>query len=66
MASTSQARKEYLAEYVKKNQRQFMLKVNRIHEPEMVEWLESKDSIQAYLKELIRKDMKANSAHDAE
>ena len=48
---------EYDIKYVKQNQRQFMLKVNRIHNPEMVEWLESKDNVQAYLKELIQRDM---------
>ncbi len=53
----------YDNEYIKKNQRQFMLKVNRIHEPEIIEWLESKDSVQTYLKELIRKDMQQNQSN---
>ena len=58
-------RRKYEVEYVKKNLRQFMLKLSRLYEPEMVEWLESKDNVQAYLKELIRKDME-ESGHAPE
>ena len=43
--------------YIKENQRQFLFKVNRKNEPEMVEWLESKEHIQSYIKQLIRDDM---------
>lgn len=50
-------RTQYMIDYIKQNQRQFMLKVNRIHDPEMIEWLESKGNVSGYLKELIRKDM---------
>ena len=49
--------KQYNLDYVKNFQRQFMLKCNRKTEPELVEWLESKENIQTYLKELIRKDI---------
>ena len=49
--------KAYNAKYIKENQRQFMLKVNKLLDPEMVTWLESKDNIQQYLKQLIREDM---------
>lgn len=55
-------KQQYDNEYVKKNQRQFMLKVNRIHEPDLVDWLESKPAIQTYLKELIRADMEKSSS----
>lgn len=48
--------------YIKENQRQFMLKVNRIHDADMVTWLESQSSIQTYLKNLIREDMEKHSA----
>lgn len=51
-------RKAYNIEYIKNFQRQFMLKVNRKTEPEMVEWLESQESVQTYLKQLIQEDMK--------
>ena len=50
----------YSIEYIRNVQRQFMLKVNRRLDPDMVEWLESKDNVQAYLKELIRKDMESS------
>ena len=50
-------RKAYNIEYIKNFQRQFMLKVNRKTEPEMVEWLESQESVQTYLKQLIQEDM---------
>lgn len=50
-------RKAYNIEYIKNYQRQFMLKVNRKTEPEMVEWLESQESVQTYLKQLILEDM---------
>ena len=53
--------KQYNLEYVKKFQRQFILKVNRNTEPDMVAWLESQDSIQTYIKSLIRKDMEART-----
>ena len=52
----------YDNEYIKANQRQFLLKVNRIHEADMVKWLESQKSIQTYLKALIRADMEKQSA----
>ena len=54
-------RKQYNIDYIKANQRQFMLKVNRIHEADMVEWLEGKENVQAYLKQLIREDMEKQS-----
>lgn len=50
-------RKAYNIEYIRNYQRQFMLKVNRKTEPEMVEWLESQESVQTYLKQLILEDM---------
>ena len=60
MSPVSEHQKQYNSGYVKENLRQFMLKVNRKLDPDMVEWLESKDNVQAYLKELIRKDMESN------
>ena len=57
-------RNQYNTDYVRNYQRQFMLKVNRKNDPDMVDWLESKESIQAYLKELIRKDMERTSSKD--
>lgn len=53
----SESRRQYNLDYVKQFQRQFMLKVNRNTDPEMVAWLESQENVQAYLKQLIREDM---------
>lgn len=47
----------YNIEYDKANQRQFALRVNKIHDGDMIEWLEAQSSIQGYIKDLIRKDM---------
>ena len=57
MSPVSEKRVKYETQYIRENQRQFMLKVNRKLDPEMVEWLESQENVQAYLKQLIREDM---------
>lgn len=54
-------RKNYLLEYAKANVRVFGLKVNKIHEKDIVEWLENKESYNQYLKQLIREDMEKQS-----
>ena len=59
MSPVSEKRKQYEIDYIKQNQRQFMLKVNRKTDPDMVDWLESQENVQAYLKDLIRKDMES-------
>ena len=41
-----------------KNARFFGLKLSRNTEPELIEWLESQQNIQEYLKRIIREDMK--------
>lgn len=61
MPPVSEKRKQYEIDYIKQNQRQFLLRVNRKLEPEMIEWLEGKGNVQAYLKELIRKDMESST-----
>lgn len=43
--------------YNAKNLRQFMVKINRSTEPELLEYLESVDNVQGYIKALIRADM---------
>ena len=60
MSPVSKTQAKYNAGYVKENIRQFMLKVNKKLDPEMVEWLESKENVQSYLKDLIRKDMESS------
>ena len=53
---------KYQTDYVKKTYRQFMLKINRGTESDIMDWLESQENVQAYLKELVRKDMKRKLA----
>ena len=61
MSPVSEKRKQYEIDYIKQNQRQFMLKVNRKTDHDMVDWLESQENVQAYLKDLIRKDMESRT-----
>lgn len=51
---------EYDMQYAKENIRRFNLKLNRIHDADLIKRLESQPNVQAYLKELIRKDMEAH------
>ena len=60
MSPTSEKRVQYETQYIRENQRQFMLKVNRKIDPDMIDWLESKENVQSYLKDLIRKDMESS------
>ena len=46
--------------YIKNNYRRWEIKVHKEHDPEMVAFLESKENVQAYIKELIKKDMENN------
>lgn len=55
MAKTSKER----LKWEKETQRIFAIKVSRLSEKDMVEFLESRESIQAYIKGLIRKDMES-------
>ena len=52
----------YDVDYVKKNQRQYMVKINRIHDADMLEWMDTKaaEGYQTYIKNLIRADMEAH------
>lgn len=51
---------DYVEAYQRKNIRQIRLKLNRKTEPELIAWLESKDNIQGYIKDIVRKDMDAH------
>lgn len=53
---------EKIQEYIKKNMRQFMVKINRVTEPELLEWLESQPNKQGYIKELILADMERHQS----
>ena len=60
---TTEAAKAAKAKYDAKTARYFSLKLNRNTDNELIEHLEHQESIQAYLKRLIREDMK-KTAHD--
>ena len=53
-----QAKAVYDMEYMKKNVRQYGIKVNKLLEPDMVEWLNSKQNVNQYVKSLIAADMR--------
>lgn len=55
---TSESAKAAKARYDAKTARYFSLKLNRNTDSEIIEHLEHQESIQAYLKRLIREDMK--------
>ena len=48
----------YDAAYHKQALQQFNLKLNRVHDADLIEHLEKQSNRQAYLKELIRADMR--------
>lgn len=60
---TTEAAKTAKAKYDAKTARYFSLKLNRNTDNELIEHLEHQESIQTYLKRLIREDMK-KTAHD--
>ena len=43
--------------YIKENQRLFRVKVNRRTEPELLGWLQGRENVQGYVKQLIIQDM---------
>ena len=51
------ANMEYMNQYEKENLRQIRLKINRKTEPELLEWIETQENIQGYIKRLIMEDM---------
>ena len=53
----------YIMQYDKENQRRIIVRVNRLNEKEMLDFLESQPSIQGYIKDLIRKDMEEKKLH---
>lgn len=50
-------KKKYTIDYIKNNTRQFMIKVSRIYEQDMIDFLEAKENVNEYVKRLIREDM---------
>lgn len=57
MAKTRQSTLNAIQKYENENIRRINLKLNRKLEPELVEWVESHESIQGYIIGLIRADM---------
>lgn len=51
------AQKRAQSKYEKKNIKRVVVKLNTKHDADIIEHLEGKDSVNAYIKELIRKDM---------
>ena len=58
------ANMEYLNQYEKENLRQIRLKINRKTEPELLEWIETQENIQGYIKRLILEDMEREKEKD--
>lgn len=50
---------KYNADYVKNNVLQVMVKINRNTEADLIEFLDTKENKQGYIKSLIRADMEA-------
>lgn len=57
LMGATENKKNYIMEYDKTFQRRFVLNVNKIYDADIIEHLESQDSIQGYLKNLIKADM---------
>lgn len=66
MSPTSEAAKRAAVKYSQKNIRQYILKINRKFEPELIAWIDSHDNVQQYLKGVIRADYEANAPHQKE
>lgn len=48
---------QYNIEYIREHYRQYMVKVNKGTETDIIEWLATKKNVQQYIKDLIRADM---------
>lgn len=51
------AKREAIKRYDAKNTKQIHMKLNLNTDAELLEWLAKQDSIQGYIKSLIKKDM---------
>lgn len=54
---TTEASKRAVAKYDAKNTRQYHLKLNLKTDADIIQWLDKQDSMQGYIKDLIRNDM---------
>lgn len=55
-----QARSEAVIKYVRKNYKRYDFKVHNEKDADIVAFMETKENKQAYIRELIRKDMENN------
>lgn len=53
---------EYNLEYEKNTMRKVMVRFHNVHDIEMIKWIESKPSMQGYIKNLIQADMNKHNA----
>lgn len=53
--------KAYIVDYNKENYRRVNLSLHRTIDADIIAWIEAKDNIAGYIKELIRQDMKKGS-----
>lgn len=51
--------KKYFDEYNKQNYKQYVIKVSRRIEPELIEYLDNKKERSSFIKELIKKEIKS-------
>lgn len=57
---TSDKKLEYLAKYEKEKTRSIHLKFNLLTDADILDWLDTRDNKQGYIKELIRQDKNRN------
>ena len=54
-------RSEVQCKYIKANYRSYGFKLHKTYEPEMIDFLEKKENLQQYIKELIKRDMEKDN-----
>lgn len=59
--SKLQAFRDYQVNYNKETYRAFFFRASKVHEVEIIDWLEAKDNLSGYIKDLVIKDMEKNN-----
>ena len=62
--TTSEAQKRAVLKYDAKNTKQYHLKLNLKTDADIIQRLEEQESVQGYIKDLIREDISCNKAKD--
>lgn len=52
---------DYITKYIKTNIRRFEIKLSKKYDAELIDWLESKENITDYIKNLIINDKKGGN-----